>query len=77
MPDFITALAIIGTVATIVSVYIGYLVLRRTPKLPKPPIMPTCTTILGASIDNHISDLPTFSSGMRRMGFEPGSRRYS
>jgi len=44
--------------------------MRRPPKLPKPPITPTCTTILGASVDSGIGDLPTFHPGMRRMGFD-------
>ena len=65
MPDYTTALAIITIVVAIVGVYVGYLTLRRTPKPPKPSITPTCTTILGASMESGIKDLPAFSPSMR------------
>lgn len=68
MSDLAITVAIIGValafVPAIVSNCIAYLALRRTPKLPEPPITPVCTTILGASMDNHISDLPTLHRGM-------------
>jgi hypothetical protein len=70
MPDITTALAIIAAVAAIVGPVIAYLALRRTPKLPEPPITPSCTTILGADISKHIDHLPTYSPGMKRMGLD-------
>ena len=70
MPDIITALTIISTVATLVGACFTYLALRRTPKPPKLPITPSCTTILGANMmDRHIEHLPTYHPGMSRMGF--------
>ena len=49
---FLTA---IGTGAAAASAIIQH---RRTPKLPEPPITPTCTTILGVDMNGHARDLP-------------------
>ena len=52
---FLTA---IGTGAAVASAIIQH---RRTPKLPEPPITPTCTTILGVDMHDHVRDLPGYS----------------
>ncbi|MBV1690479.1 hypothetical protein KRR38_23080 [Novosphingobium sp. G106] len=79
MTDLNTALAIIGAAATVMAAIasvayavIAFLTLLRTPK-PKPeepPYIPTCTTILGASMNRHARDLPGYSSRMKGMGFD-------
>jgi hypothetical protein len=60
------------TLLTLLGLVIGIEQLRRTekPKQELEPFMPTCTTILGASVGSGISDLPTFHPGMRRMGLD-------
>jgi hypothetical protein len=64
MHDLALTIATISAVATAISAVAALIVMRRTPNLPEPPIMPICTTILGASMDNHISDLPTLHQGV-------------
>lgn len=48
-------LSAIYTATAVASVIIQH---RRTPKLPKPPLTPTCTTILGANMHGDVRDLP-------------------
>ena len=72
MPDLITALALVSLAVAIAlgvpTLWVAYQTLKRTAKLPEPPIVPVSTLILGASVAN-IENLPTYSPGMSRMGF--------
>ncbi len=61
-------LTAIGTIAAIASTCIGHLQLRRIPKLPKPTILPSCTTILGADMSRNDRDLPGYGRSMKRIG---------
>ncbi|WP_225008351.1 hypothetical protein [Novosphingobium percolationis] len=57
MTDLTIVLAIIAIGVAIVGVLIAFLTLRRTPK-PKPEeplFIPTCTTILGASMNRDVT----------------------
>ncbi|MDB5715990.1 MAG: hypothetical protein JWO15_3387 [Sphingomonadales bacterium] len=63
------ALAVVSLLVMIIGTSIAYATLRRTPKLPKPHITPVCLTILGAETHSGHTDLPTYQSGMARMGF--------
>lgn len=47
-------IAFIGTIATVANAVIQH---RRTPKLPEPPITPTCVTIIGVEMRGAKSDL--------------------
>ena len=58
MPNLDTILSGIGAIAAVIVVIIQH---RRTPKLPKPPITPVCTTILGVEMNGHVRDLPGYS----------------
>lgn len=79
MPDPAFIIAVIGVVLTgicaIVAVASLIIQHHRTPKLPKPPHTPVCTTILGASMRSGINNLPTYHQGMDRIGFKRNLRR--
>lgn len=68
MPDLNTAVTVAGFPVGISGLWMTWLMLKRTPKLPEPPIVPVSTLILGASVTNN-DNLPTYSPGMSRMGF--------
>ena len=62
MPDPIFVLAVIGVILTAIgtATAMASLIIQhlRTPKLHKPPLTPTCTTILGVDMHRHVGDLP-------------------
>lgn len=53
--------AVTGAVTALAAVASAIIQHRRTPKLPEPPITPTCTTILGADMSGSVRDLPGYA----------------
>lgn len=70
-------IALASLAVGILTLIVALAQLRRTAKLKRDPnpIMPVSTLILGADMASHGRDLPTYSSGITRMGFSRRSAR--
>jgi hypothetical protein len=62
-------LPIIAIVIALIGVCLSFAQLRRTAKLPEPPMTPVCTTIVGVKMARP-HDLATSNPALRNLGFE-------